>query len=51
MEESESMTASEVPKNYAFEIKMDKSVDPESMEEMKKQKIKELEKKRQERIE
>jgi len=32
MEESESMTASEVPKNVAFEIKMDKSTDPEHFE-------------------
>lgn len=45
------MTASDVPKNVAFEIKMDKSVDPDQLEELKKQKIREMEKKRQERIE
>ncbi len=45
------MTASDVPKNFAFEIKMDKSVDPDQLEELKKQKIREMEKKRQERIE
>lgn len=42
MEESESMTASDVPKNVAFEIKMDKTVDPDHLEELRKQKIKEM---------
>lgn len=42
MEESESMTASDVPKNVAFEIKMDKTVDPDHLEELRKQKIREM---------
>jgi hypothetical protein len=51
MDESESMTASQLPKNYAFEIQMEKSVDPDHLAELKRQKIQEMEKKRQERIE
>jgi hypothetical protein len=42
MEEEESYNVSEVPKNYAFEIKMDKSIPIENFEEIKKQKIREL---------
>ena len=51
MEESESMVADDAPKNYAFEIKMDKSADPQDLEQLKKQRIREIERKRQERIE
>lgn len=34
------MTAEELHKNYAFEIKMDKDVDSNHLEELRKQKIK-----------
>ena len=41
------MTASQVPKNVAFEINMDKAEDPDHFEELRRQKIKDMEKKRQ----
>lgn len=40
-----------MPKNYAFEIKMDKSEPIENIEELRRAKIMELERKRQERLE
>ncbi len=33
------MVAEDGPKNYAFEIKMDKSADPNELEQLKQQRI------------
>jgi hypothetical protein len=45
------MVAEDGPKNYTFEIKMDKSTNPSDMEQLKQQRIREIERKRQQRIE